>query len=362
LPEPLDIVIIGLSITSSWGNGHATTYRGLVRSLSEAGHRVLFLEQDVPWYSASRDLPNPPYGRTELYANLDDLRDRFLDEVRDADVVVVGSYVQDGIAVGDWVQRETRGVAAFYDIDTPVTLAKLREGACEYLEPRQVRDYALYLSFSGGSSLDILRSKYDSPNPKPLYCSFDPDLYFPVEASAEYDLAYMGTYSDDRQPTLEELLIQPASRLPDMKFAVAGPQYPDHIHWPENVRRIEHLPPQEHRAFYNRQRFTLNVTRQNMIRAGHSPSVRLFEAAACGTPIISDYWDGLGELFEIGTEILVASGQNEVIEYLTGIPESRRRQIGAAGRQRVVAEHTSAHRAEQLIGYVREAGREKVCR
>ena len=121
----LDIVVLGLSITSAWGNGHAVTYRGLVRELVRRGHRVLFLERDVPWYAENRDLPHPPYGTTALYRDVDDLRARFGDAVRNADVVIVGSYVPDGIAVVQWVLERARGVRAFYDIDTPVTLAKL---------------------------------------------------------------------------------------------------------------------------------------------------------------------------------------------------------------------------------------------
>src|SRR5215208_5120468 len=135
MTQPLDIVIIGLSITSSWGNGHATTYRGLVRELTQAGHRVLFLEDDKPWYASNRDLPDPPYGRTCLYNGPEDLRRRFERDVRDADAVIVGSYVPDGVQVGEWVTTTASGVKAFYDIDTPVTLAKLAAGDYEYLSP-----------------------------------------------------------------------------------------------------------------------------------------------------------------------------------------------------------------------------------
>src|SRR3954463_2006468 len=131
----MDIVIIGLTITSSWGNGHATTYRGLVRELARRGHDVLFLEHDKPWYASNRDLPHPPYGRTYLYDGLNDLATRFGDDVRGADVVVVGSYVPNGVAVGEWVTTVAGGVTAFYDIDTPVTLARLAQDQFEYLAP-----------------------------------------------------------------------------------------------------------------------------------------------------------------------------------------------------------------------------------
>jgi spore maturation protein CgeB len=220
----LRIVILGLSITSSWGNGHATTYRGLVRELVRRGHEVLFLERDVPWYAENRDLPNPPFGRTALYADLETLRSRHAGPVGEADLVIVGSYVPDGVAVGDWVQANASGVTAFYDIDTPVTLAKLARGDTAYLEPRQIAGYDLYLSFTGGPTLQRLEREFGSPAARVLYCSVDPELYFPEEVEPTWDLGYMGTYSDDRQPTVERLLLEPARQWPGGRFTVAGPQ------------------------------------------------------------------------------------------------------------------------------------------
>jgi spore maturation protein CgeB len=355
LSKPLDIVILGLSITSSWGNGHATTYRGLVRELARQGHRVLFLEQDVPWYAAHRDLPRPPYGSTELYRDLADLDRRFRRRARKADAVILGSYVQRGEAVADWLLRHARGVTAFYDIDTPVTLAKLARGDYEYLHPRQIPCFDLYLSFTGGPTLGRLEDDFGARRALPLYCSCDPALYFPEEHATRWDLGYLGTYSDDRQPAVEALLLEPARRLPGRAFAVAGPAYPPEIAWPPNVDRFEHLPPGEHRAFYNRQRFTLNVTRADMRQAGYSPSIRLFEAAACGTPIVSDDWPGLATFFQPGREILLAATPEEVGTILRGLPDAERRRIGRRARERVLAEHTAAHRAAALEGYLREA-------
>jgi spore maturation protein CgeB len=349
--EPLDIVILGLSITSSWGNGHATTYRGLVRELAARGHRVLFLERDQPWYADNRDLPEPPFGRTVLYSSLEELRDGFTATIRRADVVIVGSYVPEGVAVGDWVTQTAAGVTAFYDIDTPVTLAKLARGEHEYLTPELIPRYDAYLSFTGGPTLRRLERNFGSPMARPLYCSFDPALYRPEEAEPRWDLGYMGTYSDDRQPTLQRLLIEPSRRWKDGRFVVAGPQYPPEIRWPRNVKRVQHLEPKKHSAFYNQQRFTLNVTRADMIAAGFSPSVRLFEAAACATPIISDSWPGLETFFAIGEEILTARTPSDVLQYLREIPEHERHALGQRARARVLREHTAAHRAEELEGY-----------
>ena len=353
--NPFQIVVIGLSITSSWGNGHATTYRSLVRELVRRGHDVLFLERDVPWYAENRDLPRPPFGTTMLYGSLDELRDRYVQQIRQADLVIVGSYVPDGVAVGDWVQREARGVTAFYDIDTPVTLAKIARGDHEYLAPEQISGYDLYLSFTGGPTLRRLERDYRSPMARVLYCSFDPELYFPETQPVAWDLGYMGTYSDDRQPTVEALLLGPAKTWSAGRFTIAGPQYPADLKWPANVEYTPHLPPAEHRAFYNRQRYTLNVTRADMIAAGWSPSVRLFEAGACATPIISDRWSGIETLFVPGREIFLASEGSEVLHVLQQIGDDERRAVGERARARVLAEHTAAHRAEQLEAYALEA-------
>jgi spore maturation protein CgeB len=348
----MDIVILGLSITSSWGNGHATTYRGLVRELNARGHRVLFLERDVPWYADNRDLPKPKYCRVGLYESVADLERRFGSAVRDADAVIVGSYVPNGVAVGEWVTRVARGVTAFYDIDTPVTLAKLERGDYEYLAPKLIPRFDMYLSFTGGPTLRRIERQYGAPVAHALYCSVDPELYFPELRRTQWDLGYMGTYSDDRQPVLECLLLDTARRMPEARFVVAGPQYPRSIRWPKNVQRVPHLPPRKHRAFYNAQRFTLNVTRADMVAAGWSPSVRLFEAAACGTPIMSDEWEGLDDFFTPGTEILIARAPTDTLRYLHEIDERERLQIGRRARAKVLARHTAAHRAAELEHYV----------
>jgi spore maturation protein CgeB len=348
----LRIVILGLSITSSWGNGHATTYRGLVRELSARGHEVLFLERDRLWYAANRDLSTIPCVRIELYASLQQLKDRFAGDVRQADVVIVGSYVPEGVAVGEWVTATSRGLTVFYDIDTPVTLAKLGRGDIEYLSPALIPRYALYLSFTGGPTLEHLEQRYGARRALPLYCAVDPHVYYPEPSVKRWDLGYLGTYSPDRQPALKTLFVEPARHWPQGRFVVAGSLFPSTLAWPANVEQIEHLPPAEHRAFYNAQRFTLNITRADMVRAGYSPSIRLFEAAACATPIISDYWPGLDMLFMPGKEILVADAPEKAMSYLRELPESDRAAIGRRAQVRVLGEHTAAHRAAELEAYI----------
>ena len=346
----LNIVVFGLSITSSWGNGHAVTYRALLKALAARSHQITFFERDVPWYRENRDLPEADYCRIELYRELRDLP-RFVSAVTHADLVIVGSYVPDGAIVGDWVTSKARGVTAFYDIDTPVTLAGLAEGRTEYLTPSLIPRFDLYLSFTGGPTLDLLETRYGSPCARPLYCSADADLHHPLDALKDFALGYLGTYSKDRQPALERLLIGPARALKTDRFVVAGAQYPKSLRFPKNVTRIEHAPPAEHPAFYARQRYTLNVTRADMVAAGFSPSVRLFEAAACGVPVISDRWPGLETFFTPGEEILVADSADDVLPILHDLPEARRRSIAEAARRRFLNQHSPAQRARDLENY-----------
>ncbi len=350
---PLKIVILGLSITSSWGNGHAATYRGIVKGLNERGHDVLFLERDAEWYASNRDMPVPPFCRTGIYSNIDELKERFTSAIRNADFVIVGSYVPEGIAVGEWATRTALGKTAFYDIDTPVTIEKLASNECDYLALELIPRYDIYLSFTGGPTLDKLEKEYGAKMAKPLYCSVDPDLYWPMACEQKWNFGYMGTYSPDRQPPLDLLMIEPARRWGEGRFVVAGPMYPKNIKWPGNVERIIHVAPDRHCAFYNSQRFTLNVTRADMIRAGYSPSVRLFEAALCGTPIISDYWAGLEEYLEPGSEILISRSSDDTLGFLLGISERDAKLIGERARARILDLHTSRHRAVELEELIR---------
>ena len=352
----MNIAVLGLSITSSWGNGHATTYRALVRALAERGHRIQFFERDVEWYASNRDQPASPYWQTTLYDSIDALHAHRA-SIRQADVVVVGSYVPDGPEAIDWVMATATGVRAFYDIDTPVTLDKLQRGVCEYIRADQVKAFDVYLSFTGGTILQRLEREFGAQRARPLYCAADPERYRPTDEALQWHLGYLGTYSPDRQPALNLRLVEPARKWSGGRFVVAGPQFPEELQWPSNVDRIEHLSPPDHPSFYCAQRFTLNVTRSAMVDAGYSPSVRLFEAAACGTPIISDEWTGLGEFFAPGVEILVTRSADETLEYVRDLPDADREAIAARARQRVLSAHTAAHRASELEQHLADASR-----
>ncbi len=354
------IVVLGLSLSSSWGNGHATTYRALLAALHARGHDILFLERDQPWYAAHRDLPAPPFCRFALYRSPDELG-RWQRDIGSADLVMLGSYVTDGVQVARWLlgqmrcdmAGQTRGALAFYDIDTPVTLARLAAGERDYLAAELIPRFDLYLSFTGGPILRELEQRWGARRARALHCAVDPARYPPTGAARRWELGYLGTYSADRQPALERLLLEPARRRPERRFVVAGPQYPAGIAWPANVERIEHLPPDAHPAFYGSLGWTLNVTRADMRRAGWSPSVRLFEAASCGCPILSDRWPGIEDVLRPGDEVVLADTSDDVLAALDWSP-ARARALGAAARARVLGAHTAAHRAADLEAYVAE--------
>jgi spore maturation protein CgeB len=345
----MKIVVFGLTISSSWGNGHATLWRGLCRALARRGHRVVFFERDVPYYAGNRDLHEVPGGELVLYADWGEIRPRAVREVADADVAMVTSYCPDGIEATALV-RDGNAARVFYDLDTPVTLSRLKAGeAVSYIGPEGLGGFDLVLSYTGGAALDILREELGARRVAPLYGHVDPEVHRPVPPLAPFtsDLSYLGTYAEDRQAALETLLVEPARLRPERRFLIGGAQYPETFPWGSNIFFVRHLPPPDHPAFFSSSRLTLNVTRQAMAEMGWCPSGRLFEAAACGTPILSDSWEGLDAFFEPGREILVARTTADAVAALD-LSDAELRRVAAAARERTLAQHTSDHRAREL--------------
>ena len=351
------LIIFGLTVSSSWGNGHATIWRGLCRALARQGHQVSFFERDVPYYSAHRDLQNTQTFELILYSAWKDIEAHARRAVETADSVIVTSYCPDAQAAADLILESAAPVRVFYDLDTPVTLERLRlEGSVDYLPSYGLEPFDLVLSYAGGQALDELRQHLGGRRVAALYGSVDPEVHKPVASDAHYhtDLSYLGTYAADRQPALQQLFLEPARRSPKKQFLVGGALYPHDFPWSDNVSFVSHVPPSQHPAFYSSSRLTLSITRAAMAEMGYCPSGRLFEAAACETPVLSDAWDGLQEFFEPGREILVASSASEVDEFLALDPEELR-SIGRAARERVLAEHTAEHRSQQLLSLLEMA-------
>lgn len=346
----MKLVIFGLTISSSWGNGHATLWRGLCRALAERGHHVVFFEQDRPYYAAHRDLFDLPGGGLQLYATWDEVRSRANRELADADVAIVTSYCGDAVAATQLILDSNVRLRVFYDLDTPVTLDALeREEGVAYLGPRALADFDLVLSYTGGRALDQLRERLGAQRVAPLYGSVDPTVHRPVMPQTRFaaDLSYLGTYAADRQPALETLFIAPARRLPARRFLIGGAQYPAEFPWAPNIYFVQHLEPAQHPVFFASSRLTLNITRRAMKAMGYCPSGRLFEAAACGVALLSDDWEGLDQFFAPQTELLVAQSSDDTLAALE-LPEATLRGIAAAARERVLSEHTATHRVIEL--------------
>lgn len=352
------LVIFGLAVSSSWGNGHAALWRGLIAALLDAGHRVTFFERDVPYYAQARDLHAlPPGGALVLYPDWESVLPDARRALADADAAIVTSYCPDAVAASRLMGESALAVRAFYDLDTPVTLSRVQAGErVEYLPAEGLGGFDLVLSYTGGRALDLLRTLLGARRVAPLYGSVDPGAHRPAPPRPEFAalLGYLGTYAADRQAALERLFIEPARRLPDETFIIAGAQYPDGFPWTSNIRFAWHLPPPDHPAFYCSQRMTLNVTRQGMAWLGWCPSGRLFEAASCGVPILTDWWDGLDEFFTPGAEILVANTTDEAMAALR-LPPGELAAIARQARARVLDEHTARVRAAELVASLEAA-------
>lgn len=353
----MKLTIFGLTVSSSWGNGHATLWRGLIHALAAAGHEVVFVERDVSWYAAHRDLTELPAARLLLYADWAEVVAKRA-SLLDADALIVTSYCPDAVAATRLIGDEGRGIAVFYDLDTPVTLARLAAGeSVDYLPPEGLGSFDLVLSYTGGDVLTALRNRLGARRTAPLYGHVDPDAHRPVPAQAVYsgDMSYLGTYAADRQAMLAELFIAPAAASPRRRFVLGGSGYPADFPWQRNIFFMSHVAPPDHPAFFSSSRLTLNVTRRDMAAMGWCPSGRLFEAAACGVPIISDNWPGLSSFFKPSEEILLADSAADTLAALAHGDDELRR-IARRARDRVLAEHSSARRAAELIELIESAG------
>ncbi len=346
-----NIIIFGLTVSSSWGNGHATLWRGLLRALGDRGHRVTFFEKDVQYYRDTRDLTAlPGGGDLRFYQDLASIRAEAQRVLDNADVAIVTSYCPQGSDVAKMLLASRAGVKVFYDLDTPVTLRALDSGARpEYLPADGLVGFDPVLSYTGGRALTELQQKLGARNVAPLYGWVDPMQHHPVPAEDHYrcDLSYLGTYAPDRQPALDRLFLEPARRLPDRTFLIGGAQYPAEFPWTNNLYFHRHVPPSAHPAFFSSSQWTLNITREAMAEYGFCPSGRLFEAASCGTPLLSDRWEGLETFLTPGEQIVLVDTAEDVTSALQ-ISEVERGRIARQARERVLVAHPADARVRTL--------------
>ena len=348
------ILIFGLTVSSSWGNGHATIWRGLCHALAESGHGVTFFEKDVPYYRTHRDLGEPGGYALQLYSDWNELQPQAQKALDECDCAVVTSYCPDARFASDLALTNPKVFSIFYDLDTPVTLNALgRNGTVDYIPAYGLKPFNLVLSYTGGKALCELGSQLGAKRVAPLYGSVDPRTHHRVHADDRFssDFSYLGTYAADRQQQLEELFLKPANHFPEKKFCIGGALYPPNFPWTGNTYFVHHVAPPEHPAFYSSSKLTLNVTRAAMAEMGYCPSGRLFEAAACGTPIVSDWWEGLDHFFEPGKEILIAKSAADAVQALNLDPDELE-SVSRASQARTLAEHTASHRAAELISLI----------
>ncbi|HET7753753.1 MAG TPA: glycosyltransferase [Anaeromyxobacteraceae bacterium] len=347
----MKLVVFGLTMSSSWGNGHATLWRGLAKALGRAGHRFVFFERDVPYYAATRDRTEIEGGRLHLYSSWQETLELARRELADADAALVTSYCPDGVAASDLVLESHTTVRGFYDMDTPITLERAAAGErIEYMPAHGLGDFDVVLSFTGGEALQRLCRVFGARHALPLYGSVDPEVHRPVGPDEHFrgDFSYIGTWAANRQHSVERFFLEPARRMPQRRFVLAGSQYGADFPWQPNLYYVRHLPPSDHPAFLCSSPLTLNVTRAPMAALGYCPSGRLFEAAACGVPCVSDWWPGLEAFLEPGREILVARSSEDAIDAVSRSRDDLAR-IGRAARERVLAEHTADFRARELV-------------
>ncbi|MBV9265158.1 MAG: glycosyltransferase [Acidobacteriaceae bacterium] len=347
----MKIVVFGLSISSAWGNGHATLLRGLFRTLHAGGDQIHFFEKDVPYYANHRDASSFPFAKLHLYTDWESVVRTAARELSDADAGLVTSYCPDGAAACDLVLNSAVHRRVFYDMDTPVTLERLEAGhAVPYLPEYGLGGFDLVLSYTGGKALNDLQSKLSARCVATLYGWVDPDVYHRVDKAPSYqgNFSYLGTYSADRHTAFEQLLIEPARRLPSKQFVVGGAMYPNPGRWPQNIRYFDHVAPPDHTSFYSSCPLTLNITRRSMALMGYCPSGRLFEAAACETAVLSDWWEGLDTFFEPGKEILLASDMSDTVRAAT-LSGDKLRGIGRRAKERALSCHTADIRAKKLL-------------
>jgi spore maturation protein CgeB len=359
------IVIFGLTISSSWGNGHATLWRGLCKNLVHLGHDVVFFERDTPYYAGARDLFELPGGRLEIYGDWEDIKAKARIDAAEADATIITSYCADACDAAEMTLDCPHALRVFYDLDTPITLARLGAGeTVPYIAANGLEDFDLVLSFTGGECVfREFRRLVGARRIEALYGHVDPDVHRPAAPLAHYraGLSYLGTYSRDRQQTLESLFVASALARQDIRFLIGGAQYPTDFPWSPNIYFVRHLPPSEHAAFFASSRLTLNVTRQAMAKMGWCPSGRLFEAAACGVPILSDAWEGIADFFEPGSEILLARQTDDVLAALE-LDDRELRHIADLARERTLEQHSSAKRARELVQLLEQASRRDVTR
>jgi spore maturation protein CgeB len=350
--KPLNIAFFGSSLVSAYWNGAATYYRGLIRALSERGHRITFFEPDAYERQQHRDMADPNWARVVVYSGKDDaaaLKAVHMAQGMDLVIKCSGVGVLDELlerAVLDLQSSITR--VAFLDVDAPVTLDRIQRNPDDPFNELVPR-YDFILTYGGGSPVVNAYTAARAQVCVPIYNALDPHTHYRTAADPRFaaDLAFLGNRLPDRETRVEEFFLHVAASLPHKQFLLGGSGW-EHKETGSNVRQLGHVSTRDHNAFNSTPRAVLNVNRESMARYGFSPPTRIFEAAGASACLITDEWQGIEMFLEPEREVLVARNGNEVAELLSKLTSERAAKIGKAALRRVFSEHTYAHRAKQL--------------
>lgn len=349
--QGLKIAFFGSSLVSSYWNGAATYYRGIIRELHGRGHEITFYEPDAYGRQQHRDMADPPWARVCVYRPDEEGVDECLEKAAMADLIVKAS----GVGVNDeyleeavLALRKPGKTVIFWDVDAPATLDRAQS------DPRDpfralIPRYDMVLTYGGGDPVVDAYIKLGARSCIPIYNALDPETHHPVEPGPRFraDLGFLGNRLPDREARVEEFFLKAAAAAPQHSFIMGGNGW-EGKPMPGNVKWIGHVPTNDHNQFNCSVRIVLNVNRQSMANYGFSPPTRIFEAAGAGSCIVTDDWEGIDLFLEPGREVLVARSGPEVAGYLTDLDPEKARAIGSAGRNAVLSRHTYAHRARQL--------------
>jgi spore maturation protein CgeB len=350
----MKICFFGSSLVSSYWNGAATYYRGLLKAMAALDYEIVFYEPDAFSRQQHRDIPDPEWAQVVVYPATDAGWQAALDTAaRHADLLVKAS----GIGVFD---RELESavlhaarpctIVAFWDVDAPATLDAIDRDHTNPLQ-KLIPRYDLVLTYGGGAAVVRAYDRLGARTCVPIYNALDPQTHHPMARSDGFacDFGFLGNRLPDRESRVEEFFLEPARRLADRRFLLGGAGW-ESKSVPPNVRLAGHVGTKHHNAFFCSGLATLNINRESMARYGFSPPTRVFEAAGAAACVITDTWPGIETFFEPGKELLTADGADAVTAILAGLGPEQARRIGRAARARALAEHTYAHRAKQLAG------------
>ncbi|AJE49063.1 CgeB family protein [Celeribacter indicus] len=341
----------GSSLVSSYWNGAATYYRGLIRALAAEGWDVTFHEPDVWDRQAHRDMDPPPWCRVNVYPGTSEGLECAASRAAAADVVVVASGIgheDDALRRAVLDRAHPAATCIWWDVDAPATLAELRAQPLHPLR-RDLPRFDAVLTYGGGDPVVRGYREMGAALCVPIYNALDPETHFPVDPDPRFeaDLAFLGNRLPDREARVRSYFLDPAAAMPERCFLLGGSGWAD-VALPANVRALGHVGTGDHNAFNATPLAVLNIARDSMAEVGFSPATRVFEAAGAGACLITDAWEGIDRFLAPGSEVLVARDGRDVIELLSGLTRDRARQIGRAARARLLAGHTYAHRAREV--------------